>query len=156
MIIKKMTTAFTVILLAVFTMSLSAQTVTPQQQQQQGGEITDADLKKYAKVSKDLEEMQQGGQEAQKKIVEDNGMEVSRFTEISRAKQSGQDIDMTSDEEAKFEKISQKLQEYNQKNQQKAQSILEKHEMDQQKYMQIRQQLSQDEELQKRLEAIQK
>ncbi|MCF8218113.1 MAG: DUF4168 domain-containing protein [Bacteroidales bacterium] len=155
MSIKKMTSVFTVLLLAVFTMSLSAQTVTPQQQQQ-GGEITDADLKKYAKVSKDLEEMQKGGQADQKKIVKDHGMEVARFSEISRAKQSGQDIEMTAEEEAKFKKISQKLQEYNKQHQQKAMDILKKHNMQQQKYMQIRQKLRQDKELQKRLQAIQK
>ncbi|MFW6019865.1 MAG: DUF4168 domain-containing protein [Bacteroidales bacterium] len=156
MSIKKMTTVFTVLLLAVFTMSLNAQTVTPQQQQQQqeGGEISDADLKKYAKVSKDLEKSQESSQEEQKKIVTDNGMKVERFSEISRAKQSGEEIDMSSEEEAQFEKISQKLQEYSQKSQQKAQSILEKHDMEQQKFMQIRQQVRQDKELQKRLEAI--
>ena len=156
MSIKKMTTAFTVMLLAVFTMSLNAQTVTPQQQQQQGGEITDADLKKYAKVSEDINKMQQNSQKEQKKIVTDNGMKVKRFSKISRAKRSGKDIQMSKEEKAKFQKISQKLQEYGKNNQQKAMEILKKHNMDQQKFMQIRQRLRQDKELQKRLQAIQK
>ena len=155
MSIKKMTSVFTVLLLAVFTMSLNAQTVTPQQQQQ-GGEISDADLQKFAKVSKGIREMQKSGQADQKKIVKDHGMKVSRFSEISRAKQSGQDVEMTAEEEAKYKKISQKLQEYNKQHQQKAMDILKKHNMQKQKYMQIRQKLRQDKELQKRLKAIQK
>lgn len=153
---KKMTTVFTVLLLAVFTMSLNAQTVSPQQQQQQGGEITDADLKKYAKVNNDLQKMQENSKAEQEKIIKDQGMKISRYSEIARAKQSGEEADMTAEEESKFEKISKKLRQYNKKNQQKAKDVLEKHSMDQRKFMQIRKKLSQDQELKKRLEAIKK
>ncbi|MCF8331964.1 MAG: DUF4168 domain-containing protein [Bacteroidales bacterium] len=152
--LKKTTAIFTVLLMAVFTFNLTAQTVTPSQKQGDD-KISDADLKKYTKVSDGLSEMQQNSRAEMEAIVKDNGMELNRFSEISRAKQSGNEIEMTGEEEKNYNTISRKIQEYNQKNQQKAMQILKKHSLSQQKFMQIRQQLRSDKELQTRLKNIQ-
>lgn len=153
--LKKTTAIFTALLMTVFTFNLTGQTVTPAQKQG-SDKISDADLKKYAQVSEGLSEMQQNSRTEMEAIVKDNGMELKRFSEISRAKQSGNTIEMTDEEEKNYNTISTKLQEYNQKNQQKAMQILEKHSLNQQKFMQIRQKLRSDKELQTRLKNIQK
>lgn len=147
-------TVLTMLLVMVMSTSGITQTVTPSQQQQNGEEITDADLKKYVKVSRAMEKMQQSSQQEMTKIVEDQGMEVQRYSEIARSQQSGNEIEMTDKEKGQFEAIQTKLQEYNADYQKKVQGVMETNDMDQQKFMQIRQQLSQSQELQNRLKEI--
>lgn len=152
---KKFMTALTMLLVMVMSTSGITQTVTPSQQQQNGDEITDADLKKYVNISRAMQEMQQSSQQEMTKIVEDQGMKVQRYSEIARSKQSGNEVEMTDNEKGKFEAIQTKLQEYNANYQKKVQGVLEDNSMSQQKFMQIRQQLSQSQELQNRLKQIQ-
>lgn len=144
---------FAVITAVFISLGLNAQTLSPAAQN--SSQISDAELQKFAKVSADLNKLQQSSRADMEQIVRDNGMEVQRFSEISRAKQSGQSIDMTEAEKTAYTNITGKLQKYQQQNQQKALAILDKHSLGQQKFMMIRKQLSQDEALQKRYKKIQ-
>ncbi|MFO8055140.1 MAG: DUF4168 domain-containing protein [Bacteroidales bacterium] len=143
-----------ILVMLLFSLPLFAQ-VGMEQQGQQDDEITDEDLKKFAKVSEDLDKMQEESNAEMEEIIKKNGMELQRFNEIMQAKRSGQEVEMEDGEEEKFQKINQELQEYQQGNQQKAVDVLDKRDLSQQKYMAIRQKLQTDKELQQRLEKIQ-
>jgi hypothetical protein len=152
--IKKVTmNAVLSILMVTFISTLGAQTITPSQQGE-GGKVTDAQLKKFVRVSNDFQKMQKDNRTKQQNIIKNNDMTVQRFNEISKAKRSGKDAQMTEAEKKKFDKISKALKEFQKSNQKKAQQILQKHSMSQNAFMKIRRKLQSDKELQKRFSKL--
>lgn len=148
--IKKVTmNAVLSILMMTFVTTLGAQTITPSQQGE-GGKVTDDQLKKFVRVSNDLQQMQKDSKTKQQQIIKDNDMTLQRYNEISQAKRSGKDAQMTEAEKKKFNKISKSLKEFQQNNRQKAMQILKKHSLSQKVFTKIRRKLQSDKELQKR------
>ncbi len=154
MLKENLVKGLSVALLLFFVLPAVAQVGISPQQQQQSNEVTDEQLKTFAAITGELEQMQASSREDMEKILEDHGMTVDRFNEIMQAMQTGAEIELSDEERERFELINEKIQEYQQGNQQKAIAVLEKHGMDQQLYMQIQQQLQTDPRLQERYEEL--
>lgn len=142
--------SLSVTLLLLCILPATAQVGVSPQQQQQAQQITDAQLKTYAQITKELEELQAGSRGDMEQILEDHGMTIERYNEIMQAMQTGGEVELSDEERQRFEQINEKIQEYQRSNQQKAIAVLEKHGMSQQVYMQIQQQLQTDPRLQER------
>ncbi|MDZ7777484.1 MAG: DUF4168 domain-containing protein [Bacteroidales bacterium] len=71
-----------------FSASVLAQGVQmPQQGQQEDIEVSDQEMKRFVKVSDKLQVVQQGAQEKMMKAIEDNGLDVQRYSEIETGQQ---------------------------------------------------------------------
>lgn len=159
MLKRKSFTVLVSALMVFFATTLGAQTVTPSQEegdQDQETKITDAQLKKFIKVSNDLTEIQQEQRAKQKSIIKDNGMTMKRYREISRAKHSNKEVEMSKKEQKKFSKIQKEMRAFQKKRNKKAEEILKKHSLSPKKFMQIRRKLQSDKELQKRFRSMRK
>jgi hypothetical protein len=88
------------------------------------------------------------------KAIEDNGLDVQRYSEIEQASRSGQEVDMTAEEEKAYEETSKVVQQEQMKIQQEAQKLLNKHDFEQERYMKISQALRSDQELMEKYRAI--
>lgn len=138
-----------------FSASVLAQGVQmPQQGQQEDIEVSDQEMKRFVKVSDKLQVVQQGAQKKMMKAIEDNGLDVQRYSEIEQASRSGQEVDMTAEEEKAYEETSKVVQQEQMKIQQEAQKLLNKHDFEQERYMKISQALRSDQELMEKYRAI--
>jgi hypothetical protein len=125
------------------------------QGQAQNIEVSDGELETFIKVSTELQQMQMKSRQKMGKIIKDNGMEMKRYQEINRAKQQGQEIEMTEKEEKAYAAIQKEMQKEGKGMQRKMQKILQKHEMKRQRFMQISKALRTDKELQNRFKKVQ-
>jgi outer membrane protein OmpA-like peptidoglycan-associated protein len=102
MLFKK--SVFVMAIATFFSASVLAQGVQmPQQGQQEDIEVSDQEMKRFVKVSDKLQVVQQGAQKKMMKAIEDNGLDVQRYSEIEQASRSGQEVDMTAEEEKAYE-----------------------------------------------------
>jgi len=120
----------------------------PQQGQQQVDiDVSDKEMERFVKVSDELQTVQQKAQKKMMSAIEENGLDVQRYSEIEQANRSGKEVDMTDKEKAAYEKTSKVVQSEQMKIQQEAQKLLQKHDFEQQRYMKISQALRSDQEL---------
>ena len=105
---KKMI-AFTAFMLLTAT-TLFAQGM-PQMQQQvpDVGEVSDSELRMIVGLFSEIQPIQEAIQLKMIEKVEDEGMEVERFTQIMSALQQGQDAGADEDEMKKFEDLTESL-----------------------------------------------
>jgi hypothetical protein len=118
-------------------------------------EVSDSELETFIKVSTELQQMQMQARQRMGKIIKDNGMEMKRYQEIARAKQQGQEVEMTKKEEKAYAAIQKEMKKEGQGMQKDMQKILKKHEMKQKRFQQIAQALRSDKELQNRFKKVQ-
>lgn len=144
------------VLATFFVATVAAQGVQqmPSQGQQETVEVSDKEMKRFVKVSDKLQVVQQGAQEKMMTAIEDNGLDVQRYSEIEQATRSGQEVEMTAEEENAYEKTSKVVQQEQMKIQQEAQKLLQKHDFDQQRFMKISQALRTDQELMEKYRKI--
>lgn len=144
------------VLATFFVATVAAQGVQqmPSQGQQETVEVSDKEMKRFVKVSDKLQVVQQGAQEKMMTAIEDNGLDVQRYSEIEQATRSGQEVEMTAEEEKAYENTSKVVQQEQMKIQQEAQKLLQKHDFDQQRFMKISQALRTDQELMEKYRKI--
>ena len=123
----------------------------PQQGQQQVDiDVSDKEMERFVKVSDELQVVQQKAQKKMMSAIQENGLDVQRYSEIEQANRTGQEVDMTDKEKAAYEKTSKVVQSEQMKIQQEAQKLLQEHDFEQQRYMKISQALRSDQELMKK------
>lgn len=133
---------------------VQAQNFNPNNQQQQEIEVSDSELQTFAQIMQEVQQAQKASQSAMLKAIKDNGLEVQRYQEIARAKQQGQDANMSAEEEKAYQAVQEILKQEQQKMRQKMNSILENYSMDRQRYIRISRALQKDKELQQRLQQL--
>lgn len=127
----------------------------PQQGQQEVDiDVSDKEMERFVKVSDELQVVQQDAQEKMMNAIEENGLDVQRYSEIEQANRSGQEVDMTDKEKAAYDKTSEVVQAEQMKIQEEAQKLLEKHDFKEQRYMKISQALRSDQELMQKYREI--
>lgn len=133
---------------------VQAQGFNPNNQQQQEIEVSDTELQTFAQIMQEVQQVQKNSQGTMLKAIKDNGLEVQRYQEIARAKQKGQDANMSSEEQKAYQAVQEVLKQEQQKMRQKMNSILENYSMDRQRYIRISRALQRDQELQQRLQQL--
>jgi hypothetical protein len=122
-------------------------------QQQKEIEVSDSELKLFARV---MGNIQQASNEIMVKVIQDHGLDLNRYRQIAMAKSRGQKVDMTSEEKQAYQSIQNALKQQQPKMRKKADSIIQSSEMKKKRYGEILSALRTDTELQKRLRAIRK
>jgi len=145
-------TMMTMALLMVGGMTAKAQVNPNSGQQQQSIEVSDSELQTFAKIMQKVQQEQKKSQGKMLEAIKNNGMEVKRYQEISRAKRQGQNVEMTDKEKKAYQSVQEVMKKEQQKMRQRMQSILKQHKMGRRRYIQISRALQQDKELQKRLQ----
>ena len=87
-------------------------------------------------------------------IVQNSGMELSRFNEIAKGGQEGNDDNITDSEKGQLGSIGTQFQDVQQRQQEKAMKILEGSEMGIERYQAVLMAIQQDEKLQTKLMSI--
>lgn len=146
MILRK--TTISLLLFTLIGLASSAQTMQmPSQGQQKDIDVAEKEMQRFVKASDALQVMQQDAQKKMMKTIEDNGMDVKRYSEIENATRSGQEVDMTKTEEQVYQKTSTAVQQEQMKLQKEAIKILEEHDFERQRFTEISQALRSDKEL---------
>lgn len=136
---------------------------TAQMQQMQQPQPLDPDsisqdqLETFSVISTELQVIQQEARSEFQTIVEDAGMEFSRFQQIAMMSQNPQmadSINMSDEEKAMMQQIQPKLMQKNQQMQQQMLGIIQEEGMNPQTFQQIAMTIQQSPELQQRLQAL--
>lgn len=126
-----------------------------QQQQQATPDISDKELQKFANA---FQEVQVENQKIQQKMIaeiQEEGMEVQRFSEIQQAQQNpNQEVEMTAEEEKAIENLMPKLQTIQQESQTVMQEKIKSAGLTMNRYQEIAQMIQQSPELQQKLQSM--
>lgn len=124
-----------------------------QQQQQMNIDVSDAELEKFASAAQTVQVENQKAQQKMQKVLQDNGLSVQKFQQISRAQQNPNSESNASDKEMKsFNKASKKIQTIQQKTNKKMEKIIKDEGLTLQRYRKIGMAMRSDQELQQRLQ----
>ncbi|MGA8854679.1 MAG: DUF4168 domain-containing protein [Christiangramia sp.] len=139
---------------AVGTASVTAQsTTTPQQQEQI--EVSDAELSQFAEVFQKMRMMNQEAQKDMMAVVQDEDFELQRFNEIHQAKMDPKkEIETTPEEDKKYKAVVTELEEMQPEFQKKMQEVITESDLSMERYQQLAMALRSDAELQQRLQEI--
>lgn len=126
-----------------------------QQQKQATPDISDEELQKFVDA---FQEIQVENQKIQQKMIaeiQEEGMEVQRFSEIQQAQQNpNQEVEMTAEEEKAIENLMPKLQTIQQESQTVMQEKIKSAGLTMNRYQEIAQMIQQSPELQKKLQSM--
>ncbi len=145
-----------VALLLCLTLSAKAQF---QQSPQQGGqgqvEVTDEELERFIKASREASDLQIAAQQQILNIVEGEGIDPERYKAVMQARERGrtfEDLDVSSDEQEKIERAAGKLEELGSEVYARMVEIAEKQGLEMGRFQELNMAIQQDRELQQRLE----
>lgn len=114
------------ILLMLIGAPLSAQISASQETVKQTTEIPDADLQKFTEAYQEIQLENQKAQQVMIGVIEKEGLDVKRFSEIQRASMDpNSTVVVSAEEQAKHDKADAKLKEMQEGFQQKMNSIIE-------------------------------
>jgi len=126
-----------------------------QQQQQATPDISNEELQKFANA---FQKIQVENQKIQQKMIaeiQEEGMEVQRFSEIQQAQQNPeQEAEMTTEEEKAIENLMPKLQTIQQESQTVMQEKIKSAGLTMNRYQEIAQMIQQNPELQQKLQSM--
>ena len=145
-------------------MALNAQVrQQPQQQQQQNPQmqmqqqnapdvdVSDEELQQFVDVAMKVQEMQGQSEEKMMGVLEEEGLDVQTFQKIQQSQAQGQAPEGVSEDDVQsFESASQKIQEIQQKDQEKMMETINSSEIDMQRFQEIQMAFQSDPELQQR------
>lgn len=149
--------SFIIILGAIFSTATAFAQVPQQPEPLNPEEITDEDLQMVSNISDSAEGIQQEADEKVKVIIEDEGMEFTRFQEIVMSQQNPQmagEVDLTEEEQETLEKVQPELTQVNQEAQQQYMETIEAEGLTVQKFQQIAQAIQAHPEVAERFEEI--
>ncbi len=113
--------------------------------------VNDKDLVSFVEVNKRMFKIQSEAEKEMVKVIQDHGMTVDRFVEITTAKDNTEKAKMASkDELAKMSKVSEKVDALNQKLQEKGLAVIKELGLTPQKYEEIANTLQNSPESQKK------
>jgi hypothetical protein len=133
---------------------LKAQTLNQGQQQGQQIEVSDSELKTFAKIMREAQPVQRQSQNNMMKAIQNSGIKMKRFQEISRARSQGNKVEMTEKEKKAFSEIRKVMKQEQQKMNKKMSSIIDNYSMTKKRYIQINRALRKSKQLQNRLKSI--
>lgn len=126
-----------------------------QQQQQTTPDISDADLQKFVNA---FQKVQAENQKIQQKMIaeiQEEGMDIQRFSQIQQAQQNPeQEAEMTAEEENALENLMPKLQSIQQESQSVMQEKIKAAGLSMARYQEIAQMIQQSPELQQKLQSM--
>ncbi len=115
--------------------------------------VSDEELKKFAKAVQNVQKVQQESQTKMKETLDKEGMKAKRFNEIMKKKRSkSQEASMTDKEKEQYNKINKKLQKIRAQSQPKMQSAIKESGLTMKRYQAIMKAVQQDRELQKKMQ----
>lgn len=134
------------------------QQMPPQPEPLSPEEVTDEQLEMVASVSEAAQGIQQEADQKMRGIVEDEGMEYTRFQQIMMAQQNPQmagQLDLTEDEQQTLQKLQPELQEVNNQAREQYMSAIEEEGLTPQKFQQIALSIQTHDEVAQRFQEIQ-
>lgn len=152
---------FVLLLGAIFstaTVFAQQQQMPPQPEPLSPEEVTDEQLKMVASVSQAAQGIQQEADQKMKGIVEDEGMEYTRFQQIMMAQQNPQmagQLDLTEEEQQTLQKLQPELQKVNNQARDQYMSAIEEQGLTPQKFQQIALSIQTHDEVAQRFQEIQ-
>lgn len=139
--------------IAIGTTFLQAQVQMPPQQQQI--DVSDDELKSFTVALVDVQTINQEMQPKLITIVEDEGFEIERFTQIQQAQQNPQtNVEVSEEEIEKFNKIAPELQKIQQEAQQEMMLKITESGLTIERYQQIITAVQTDMEMQQKVEKL--
>lgn len=119
--------------------------------QTDNGEISDNDLLVFASVNLKVQEINQEAQADMIEVVEENGMDVDRYSQILQAEQSPEvQSDATAEEKAKFDAIAAEIQTMQEQFQSKIDAYLTENNISEAEMQQLAMQIQSDSTLMQR------
>ncbi len=120
---------------------------------QAGEEVTDKELKQFASAYQQVQNVDQQAQQDMVKAVEEEGLEVPRFTEIQQAQQNpNQGSDVTNEEIKKYESASKEIEKIQDQAQKEMQEKIIDEELTVPRYQEIAAAIQASPELQQKLQ----
>lgn len=120
--------------------------------------VSDQELKKFARVTDSAQSIRQNVQQQVQTLVEEEGMEFSRFQKIMMSRQnpkaSGQ-VETTAEEEKKIKNIQPQLMKINKQAQQEFVQVIQDEGFTPQRFQQVMRAVQMNAELQQRLKEVQ-
>lgn len=126
-----------------------------EQQQQESGDISDNELKEFISLQQTIQEINQQGQQKMVKAIEDHNMTVQRYQEIAKARQQGEEPEMTPEESKGFKAADKVVTEEQQNMQTSMDESFDGSDMTKERYIEINRSVSQDAALQERMRNLQ-
>lgn len=126
------------------------------QRPQPAKDVSDEELKTFVKISQKLGKVREGSQEEMMGILESEGMDPERYTQIMQDQRSGQGstLDVSDEEMGRFQNAQKKLREIQVGNQDKMIGIIKDHGMTTQRFQSIQMGIQQDPKLRKRFQDV--
>jgi outer membrane murein-binding lipoprotein Lpp len=152
---KKLGISILSILLMGGTYAQVNQMPTEVQQKAAAPEVSDQELEKFANAFQVVQQENQKIKQKMMTTIQEEGMEVQRFSEIQQSKQNPkQEVSTTEAEDKKLSSITPKLQEIQQSGQAKMQEKIEDNGLSMSRYQEISQAIQKDPELREKLQSM--
>lgn len=136
--------------------SQTQQNLNQLQSQSQGNQVSDKELHQFVSVSQHIEAINQQAQQSMVTTVENEGLEIQRYTEIQQAQQDpNQAANATEEELIQYAAVTQELQNIQAKAQQQMQEKLDEEGLTGSRFQEISMVLQNDIQLQEKLRSIQ-
>lgn len=128
----------------------------PMQQQGQNIDVSDEDLKKFAEIIQEVQVINQSSQQDMMKAVQDEGLDVQKFTQIQQAQQNPNKEANASDKEMKqFQSSMEQIQKIQTDSRAEIESKIEERGMSIEEYQKILSAIQQSPELQQKFQNLQ-
>lgn len=135
--------------------SAQTQQLPQQQQQQQKVEVSDSELSEFANAFQGMRMINQEAQQEMTQVVQEEGMEIERFSEIHEASLNPEvEVEASEEEKEQHQKIASELEKIQGTFQAKVEKVITEQGLSLERYEQIAMGLQNDPELQERLMKI--
>lgn len=141
---KKMTPIFSLLFMILGGINISAQ---------ETNAVSDEEIEQYAQVYSGMLEVQQSTQQEMVTVIEQEGLELQKFTEIQQAQQDpSAELEDSDEEMQKYNSISAELEKIQMAAQEKMKAKIEEKGMSITRYQELSAQVQGDPELQKKIQ----
>ncbi len=117
---------------------------------QMGGsniDVSDEELKKFVEISKEIRPIQMEGQKKMRSNIEESELGMKRYQEISRAKRSGKDQNVTDKEQKQMDNIRKQNREVQEQNREKIKEKVKAKGMEWERFMKVSRAIQNDPQL---------
>ncbi len=128
-----------------------------QQQQAQPDSITDAELKKFAAVTSEVQRIQQESQKKVQSILADTDLDMQRFQKIMMSRQNPQladSVEVTEKEQKIIEEVKPKLMKMQQSSRKEMMGAMQENGLNPQRFQAIMKAVQSNPEVMKRFQKI--
>jgi len=128
-------------------------------QQSKDIEVSDSELEQFAKVQKEVRKMRQNTRKKMMSAVEEEGLTMKEFSKIRRARMSrdsAKQAQITDDQKKKYKNARKNMQRVQKQSQKKMKQKIQEKDMDIRRFKEISRAVKQDQELQKKMQKMQK